>query len=136
MLAAVELRALSARAAVLSAQSRQAARESERVEAAPDPMRGAVVQAFSSRIQYAATGHVDHKTELQEALARRGRAVSYTVVEVEGPPHDRSFKCAATIDGAQVGIGTGRSKKAAEQEAARQALAKLGIDAEAIAADG
>jgi ribonuclease-3 len=95
----------------------------------------AVVEAFSSRIDYAATGHVDHKTELQEALARRGRAVAYTVVEVEGPPHDRSFTCAATIDGEQVGVGTGRSKKAAEQEAARQALEKLGIDTEAIAAD-
>jgi len=93
----------------------------------------AVVQAFSSRIAYAATGHVDHKTELQEALARRGRAVSYTVVEVEGPPHDRSFTCAATIDGEQVGVGAGRSKKAAEQEAARQALEKLGIETEAVA---
>jgi ribonuclease-3 len=98
-----------------------------------EAIEGAVVQAFSSRIQYAATGHVDHKTELQEALARRGRAVSYTVVEVEGPPHDRSFTCAATIDGEQVGVGSGRSKKAAEQEAARQALDKLGIDAEAVA---
>jgi len=55
------------------------------------------------------------------------------VLEVEGPPHDRSFTCAATIDGEQVGIGTGRSKKAAEQEAARQALAKLGIATEAVA---
>jgi len=92
----------------------------------------AIVEAFSSRIEYAATGHVDHKTELQEALARRGRGVSYSVVEVEVPPHDRSFTCAATVDGEQVGIGTGRSKKAAEQEAARQALEKLGIDTEAV----
>jgi ribonuclease-3 len=93
----------------------------------------AIVDAFSSRIEYAATGHVDYKTELQEALARRGRAVSYTVVEVEGPPHDRSFTCAATIDGEQLGIGGGRSKKAAEQEAARQALEHLGFDTETVA---
>jgi ribonuclease-3 len=59
--------------------------------------------------------------------------VTYSVVEVEGPPHDRSFTCAATIDGEKVGVGTGRSKKAAEQEAARQALEKLGLDTEAVA---
>jgi ribonuclease-3 len=85
----------------------------------------AVVGAFSDRIEYALTSHVDHKTELQEELARRGLQVSYAVLEVEGPPHDRHFTCAATIDGEQVGVGTGRSKKAAEQAAAKQVLAAL-----------
>jgi ribonuclease-3 len=98
-----------------------------------EAIQGAIVDAFSERIDYAATGHVDYKTELQEALARRGQQVSYNVVEVEGPPHDRRFTCAATIDGEQVGIGTGRSKKSAEQEAARQALESLGLESEAEA---
>jgi ribonuclease-3 len=49
------------------------------------------------------------------------------VLEVEGPPHDRRFKCAATIDGDQVGTGSGDSKKAAEQEAAKEALKALGV---------
>ena len=84
--------------------------------------------AFSDRIEYAATGHVDYKTELQEALARRGLSVSYSVLDVEGPPHDRRFRCAAAIEGEQAGVGTGRSKKAAEQEAARQALESLGVE--------
>jgi ribonuclease III len=84
-----------------------------------------VVAAFEPRIEYALTTHVDYKTELQEALARRGQSVSYSVLEVEGPPHDRSFKCAAVIDGQQIGVGRGASKKAAEQEAAEQALATL-----------
>jgi ribonuclease III len=87
----------------------------------------AIVDAFSDRIEYAATTHVDYKTELQEALARRGQSVSYNVLEVEGPPHDRHFTCAALIAGEQVGVGTGLSKKAAEQEAARQALDQLGV---------
>ncbi|HLX20044.1 MAG TPA: ribonuclease III [Gaiellaceae bacterium] len=82
----------------------------------------AVVGAFSDRIEYALTTHVDHKTELQEALARLGRQVSYTVVEVDGPPHERMFTCAAVVDGEELGRGEGRSKKAAEQEAAKQAL--------------
>jgi ribonuclease III len=95
-------------------------------------IEGAIVEAFADRIDYAATGHVDHKTELQEALARRGRQVSYSVVNVDGPPHDRKFTCAALIDGEQVGLGTGSSKKAAEQEAARQALESLGVQTETI----
>jgi ribonuclease-3 len=85
----------------------------------------AIVDAFDDRIVYALNNHVDFKTELQEALARRGLSVSYSVLDVQGPPHDRRFTCAATIDGEQLGIGKGASKKAAEQEAAKQALESL-----------
>ncbi|HET8894820.1 MAG TPA: ribonuclease III [Gaiellaceae bacterium] len=89
------------------------------------PIEDAVVTAFSERIEYAATTHVDHKTELQEALARTGRHVAYVLVSAEGPPHERHFTCAAVVDGEQLGVGEGATKKAAEQEAAREALAKL-----------
>jgi ribonuclease-3 len=47
------------------------------------------------------------------------------VLEVEGPPHDRTFTAAAVVDGAEIGIGRGRSKKDAEQRAAKEALAKI-----------
>jgi ribonuclease III len=90
-----------------------------------EPIEEAVVAAFWPRIEYALTTHVDHKTELQEALARLGRSVTYAVLEVEGPPHERTFTCAAMIDGEQAGVGTGRSKKAAEQAAAKEALTGL-----------
>ena len=85
----------------------------------------AVVASFASRIEYALTSYVDHKTELQEGLAQRGLSVTYSVLDVDGPPHDRTFTCAAVIDGEEAGVGKGPSKKAAEQEAAREALAKL-----------
>ena len=85
----------------------------------------AIVAAFSERIEYAATQHVDYKTELQEALARRKRQVSYSVLEIEGPAHERRFTCAALIEGTQMGEGAGRTKKDAEQEAAREALAAI-----------
>ena len=91
-----------------------------------EPIRGPIVDAFQERIDYALEGHVDYKTELQEELARRGLSVTYSVVTVEGPPHDRSFTCAATIEGEVAGTGRGASKKAAEQAAAREALEKLG----------
>ena len=90
-----------------------------------EPVEQAIVKAFTPRIEYALNTHVDHKTELQEVLARLGRNVSYSVLEVDGPPHDRRFTCAAVIDGDQAGLGHGRSKKAAEQEAAREALEGL-----------
>ena len=92
-------------------------------------VEAAIGEAFSGRIEYAATQHVDHKTELQEAVARRHRQVGYSVVEVEGPAHDRTFTCAVAIDGEQAGVGTGRSKKEAEQAAAQQALAQLAAEA-------
>jgi ribonuclease-3 len=85
----------------------------------------AVVDAFRPRIDYALTTYVDHKTELQEALARTGRQVTYSVLSAEGPAHERHFTCAAMVDGEQFGIGEGNSKKAAEQEAARETLERL-----------
>jgi ribonuclease-3 len=94
----------------------------------------AVVEAFEPRIDYALNTHVDHKTELQERLARLGRSVSYTTLKVEGPPHDRSFTAAAIIDSDVVGTGQGRSKKDAEQAAAEQAL--IDLPATAAGADG
>ena len=92
----------------------------------------AVVEAFSEKIEYARSSHVDYKTELQEGLARSGRQVHYTVLEVDGPAHDRQFVCAAHVAGVQLGIGRGSTKKAAEQEAAQQAFDALGVVPERI----
>ena len=92
-----------------------------------EEIEDAIVAAFSDRIDYASTTHVDHKTELQEALAKSGRTVSYAVLDVEGPPHDRHFVCAAQIDGEPLGKGTGRTKKDAEQAAAQQTIAALSV---------
>ncbi len=91
-----------------------------------EAIRGPILDAFREQIEYALTSYVDYKTVLQEEAARRGSSVSYSVVDVDGPPHERSFTCAAVIDGEQAGEGTGDSKKAAEQNAAREALAGLG----------
>jgi ribonuclease-3 len=85
----------------------------------------AVVEAFSEEIQDALDHPVDFKSALQERLAQRGALVSYDVVEEQGPPHDRTFAIRATIGGVEVGRGTGRSKKDAEQEAAQAALDAL-----------
>jgi ribonuclease-3 len=95
------------------------------VEHGFEPIREPIVEAFADRIEYALEGHVDFKTELQEELARRGLSVTYAVLEVEGPPHDRRFTCAALVDGEEYGTGVGPSKKTAEQHAAREALERI-----------
>jgi ribonuclease-3 len=90
-----------------------------------EPIQQSIVDAFRGRVEYAVTSHVDYKTELQERLARNGKGVVYTVLSTKGPPHDRVFTAAAAVDGIQLGVGSGKSKKEAEQEAAREALETL-----------
>ena len=86
----------------------------------------AVTEAFTGRIDHAAETRIDFKSALQELLARRGARVSYEVVAATGPPHRRTFEVVAIVDSERVGEGEGRSKKAAEQVAAEQALERLG----------
>lgn len=86
----------------------------------------AVAAAFEPRIELAAETRIDFKSALQELLARRGARVSYEVITTTGPPHRRTFEVAAIVDSERVGSGEGRSKKAAEQVAAEQALAQFG----------
>lgn len=85
----------------------------------------AVAAAFEPRIMLASETRIDFKSALQELLARRGSRVSYEVIAATGPPHRRTFEVAAIVDSEQVGSGEGRSKKAAEQVAAEQALTRF-----------
>jgi ribonuclease-3 len=85
----------------------------------------AVVEAFSEEIEQATRERMDFKSELQERLARSGETVDYEVASEAGPPHDRRFEIRATVAGDELGVGSGRSKKEAEQAAARLALERL-----------
>src|SRR5918997_1777811 len=87
-----------------------------------DRVAPAVVDAFSTQVDAALAGPVDFKSVLQERLARRGETVSYRIEAEEGPPHERSFVAIAEVAGKELGRGEGRTKKAAEQEAALRAL--------------
>lgn len=94
-------------------------------------LEGPIVGAFAGEIDFALTSSFDAKTELQEELARAGRRAAYAVLETEGPAHDRRFTCAVLVDGVELGVGRGRSKKQAEQEAAQQALARIAAETSA-----
>lgn len=92
------------------------------LELGHDRTAAAVLAAFEPQIELATGTMLDFKSALQERLARRGRTVAYAVVEISGPPHERSFRVEARVDGELTGAGAGTSKKAAEQAAAAQAL--------------
>jgi ribonuclease-3 len=64
----------------------------------------------------------DPKTELQQLLQSRKRTPQYQVLSVAGPDHARSYEVEVRLDGAPLARGSGRSKKEAEQAAARAAL--------------
>jgi ribonuclease-3 len=87
-----------------------------------EPVAAAVVDAFAPEIQASLDSPADHKSALQERLARRGAVVAYEVRAEEGPPHERWFEVAAVVAGEELARGAGRSKKDAEQAAAAAAL--------------
>ncbi len=68
----------------------------------------------------------DYKTALQEYVQRRGEVrICYELIGESGPDHSKTFTFSVSVDGEAVGEGSGRTKKEAEQMAARRALEKL-----------
>lgn len=71
---------------------------------------------------------IDYKTKLQETLQRnRKSSIEYKIVKEEGPDHDKKFHILALIDKEEFGRGYGRSKKEAEQRAAKEVLIRMGV---------
>ena len=75
--------------------------------------------------------NTDFKTELQEFLQQKpGREVGYQLLDSTGPDHEKTFSVAVLLNGEQVGRGEGKSKKEAEQMAAKNALEGLKYNAQ------
>ena len=71
---------------------------------------------------------IDAKTRLQEEIQSEYReAVRYELIDEFGPPHDRTFVSQVIFNGIVLGKGQGKSKKAAEEAAARDALSKRSV---------
>ncbi|MDY2727782.1 MAG: ribonuclease III [Candidatus Onthovivens sp.] len=76
-------------------------------------------------INFKAEETKDFKSILQEAMQAEYReSVSYKVVKDYGPPHDKTFEVDVSFNGIVLGHGIGKSKKEAEQKAAKEALSK------------
>ena len=70
--------------------------------------------------------NVDYKTQLQELVQqKKNQTLSYALVDESGPDHDKRFDVEVSLNGTVVGKGSGSSKKRAEQDAARAAIANL-----------
>ena len=71
---------------------------------------------------------IDSKTRLQEEIQAEFRdEVKYRVIDESGPAHDRLFTVEVTFNGLVLGKGSGKSKKAAEEAAAKDALSKRSV---------
>lgn len=67
---------------------------------------------------------IDYKSTLQEKIQAVKKTVTYEVIEETGPAHNKKFTSVVKVDDIILGKGTGNSKKASEQEAAKDALSK------------
>ncbi|MBT2687999.1 ribonuclease III [Bacillus sp. ISL-47] len=79
------------------------------------------------KIDSGAFSHVmDFKSQLQELVQRDGAgSIEYKILQEKGPAHNREFVSTVSLNGRELGTGTGRSKKEAEQHAAQMALEVL-----------
>jgi len=93
-----------------------------------DAARGFILREFSAAFgKLSVIPTIENpKGELQELLqARSSESPQYHVVSATGPDHDRVFECIVQHDGVELARGAGKSKKAAETDAALAALKKL-----------
>lgn len=92
-----------------------------------DKAREFVLKNFNQKIEDVISGRIrnDYKSELQEIHQMNGPVdIRYELLSETGPDHDKTFYVRVTIDDNVLGEGSGKSKKEAEQNAARHALAK------------
>lgn len=84
------------------------------------------VKAFEKTIEGAVSGKIfsDYKSELQELLQSGGKPINiqYVLDSEEGPPHDKTFHVHMEYDENSFGRGSGKTKKEAEQNAAKESL--------------
>lgn len=92
--------------------------------------RAYILGLMREKIDYICTHGIynDYKTRLQEYLQRDGEvSIGYRLVDSVGPEHNKVFTSEVLLDHKVIGIGSGRSKKDAEQHAAKKALEDLKI---------
>ena len=90
-----------------------------------DAAKNVILRIFKTWIDDAVSGRLnnDYKTALQEMLQAKGEnRIAYCLDREEGPDHDKTFYINLFCAGELIGAGQGRSKKEAEQNAAKEAL--------------
>lgn len=83
------------------------------------------IRAWCSR-KHGSLLETDHKSRLQELLQKRHKSPPvYELASADGPDHDKTFKILVRLADKELGRGTGKNKKEAEQAAARDALSRI-----------
>ncbi len=92
------------------------------------PAHKLVARFILTQLTSAGQAAADYKTSLQELVQKKsGQTLTYHMISESGPDHLKHFSVAVRLNGETMGTGGGRSKKEAEQEAARAALEALTI---------
>ena len=90
------------------------------------PLLNLIEKLFSERINKPEVRNTDYKTMLQEFIQLSpGQTLEYVLIDETGPDHNKYFTVELSVNSKSVCTGTGRSKKAAEQSAAKTALELL-----------
>ncbi|MBE6956666.1 MAG: ribonuclease III [Ruminococcaceae bacterium] len=88
--------------------------------------RGFIEKFILTEVPVKKLHNADYKTALQELVQqKKNQTLTYSLVGESGPDHDKQFLVEVSLNGNVVGTGTGRSKKRAEQDAAREAIEML-----------
>jgi ribonuclease-3 len=88
-----------------------------------EPVKQFVSDTFAPRLNSPSNGFTDYKTRLQETIqGKQGQTLVYELIDELGPDHDKSFTVDVKLNSKTLGTGKGKSKKRAEQEAAKAAI--------------
>jgi ribonuclease-3 len=87
-----------------------------------------ILRFLNSALENQRINFKDYKTALQEVIQQNpDETLNYVIVGERGPDHDKRFEVEVHLNSNVIGKGTGKSKKQAEQEAAKEALLLMGI---------
>ncbi len=93
-----------------------------------EPAKAHILRFLPEHFERTTEAFYDYKTALQEVIQRNPEErVQYVLVGEEGPDHAKSFHMEVRLNSNVIGRGTGKSKKIAEQMAAKEALALMGV---------
>lgn len=100
------------------------------LDAGYDIAKSVVSRIFDTRLSGLGTAGVDFESDFKTRLQERAQEIrkntpTYSVESESGPDHDKTFEVAVRLEGEVLATGHGRSKKAAEQDAAKKALERL-----------
>ena len=96
------------------------------IDGGMEPARNFINTFVLTNVPVQKLKNVDYKTALQELVQqKKNQVIAYRLVGESGPDHDKQFRVEVTLNDEVVGVGTGSSKKRAEQAAAQAAIEQL-----------